>query len=59
MILAPNFKICESVFNLNAKEVSDRIDFTNEYYGSDDPHGSRILFVNGKTSGEFVLRLYE
>lgn len=45
--LSPNFAICESIFNLNTKEVYDRINFTNAYYGSDDPQGSRILFVNG------------
>lgn len=48
MTLSPNFDICTTVFKFNTEEVYDRVDFTNSYYGSDHPQGSRILFVNGK-----------
>src|SRR6218665_432814 len=48
MTLSPNFDICKTVFKFFTKEVYDQVDFTNSYYGSDHPSGSRILFVNGK-----------
>ena len=47
MSLEPNLDICREVFKISPKEVYDHVDFTNAYYGSDDPQGSHILFVNG------------
>lgn len=47
MTLSPNFVLCKMLFNLNPDDVYNSIDFTNSYYGSDQPRGSRILFVNG------------
>ncbi|KAK2164995.1 hypothetical protein LSH36_56g00011 [Paralvinella palmiformis] len=47
MSLGPNLDICAIVFNISADEVTMRTRFTNDYYGSDKPKGTRIMFVNG------------
>ncbi|XP_071962531.1 thymus-specific serine protease-like [Antedon mediterranea] len=39
--------ICNDVFGITADEINARVNFTNQYYGSDTPKGTRILFVNG------------
>ena len=48
MTLQSNFDICKQVFKIGGDEVYTRVDFTNDYYGSNKPKGTRILFVNGK-----------
>lgn len=40
--------VCQQVFDIDAKMVQERVNFTNSYYGADKPRGSRIVFVNGK-----------
>lgn len=39
--------LCKQAFGVEATEVSQRINFTNAYYGGDSADGSDILFVNG------------
>ena len=48
MSLSPYLDICKFVFNFSNENVYQNVDFTNIYYGSVNPQGSRILFVNGK-----------
>ena len=48
MGLKSSLDICQDVFGIPAEEVYRRVDFTNSYYGSDQPKGTRIVFVNGK-----------
>ena len=45
--LDPNFAICRDVFKISKSQVYDQVAFTNAYYGSDSPKGTRIVFVNG------------
>ncbi|KAI0209228.1 Thymus-specific serine protease [Lamellibrachia satsuma] len=45
--LEPNLELCQVVYRIAPDEVYRRIKFTNSYYGSDQPKGSRIVFVNG------------
>ncbi|XP_064612363.1 thymus-specific serine protease-like [Liolophura sinensis] len=47
MDLDSNTVICEEIFEIPAAEVAKRVTFTNEFYGSNRPSGSRIIFVNG------------
>ncbi|ELU12877.1 hypothetical protein CAPTEDRAFT_173918 [Capitella teleta] len=47
MGLVPNLDICTEVFGIGGKSTYGRVDFTNAYYGSDQPKGTRIVFVNG------------
>ncbi|KAL5008420.1 hypothetical protein ScPMuIL_014001 [Solemya velum] len=42
-----DLKLCNDLFKLQKMFVADNIEFTNEYYGSDQPKGSRVVFVNG------------
>ena len=46
--LGPNLDLCNIVFGISARQVYDQVAFTNSYYGSDQPKGTRIIFVNGK-----------
>ena len=48
MTLDKSLRICSEVFAISAEDVYKRIAFTNSYYGSDQPGGTRILFVNGR-----------
>jgi hypothetical protein len=48
MGLTPNLDICTEVFGVKGRSIYGRLDFTNSYYGSDKPRGTRIVFVNGK-----------
>jgi len=45
--LQPYLDICQQVFKITSTVVYDQVDFTNVYYGSTNPQGSRVLFVNG------------
>ena len=45
MGLEANLDICAQVYGIDATYAS--VDFTNAYYGSDQPRGTRIVFVNG------------
>ncbi|XP_064621595.1 thymus-specific serine protease-like [Lineus longissimus] len=47
MELGPNLDICSSVFGIMPSQVDKRIEFSNAYYGADQPRGTRIMFVNG------------
>ena len=47
MTLEKNLRICSEVFAISSEEVYKRVEFTNAYYGSDQPGGTRIVFVNG------------
>lgn len=47
MSLGSDLDICQLVFHFTKEKVYQNVDFTNAYYGSVDPQGSRILFVNG------------
>jgi len=38
---------CSQLFNIDPTLVQSKVDFSNLYYGSDNPDGSRIVFVNG------------
>ena len=50
MAIGPSLDMCKIVFKILQADVSKRIDFTNSYYGADNPHGTRIVFVNGEHS---------
>lgn len=53
MDLKTNLDICDIVFQVPADEVYRRVQFTNAYYGADQPRGTRIVFVNGRKILEF------
>ncbi|KAM4742724.1 thymus-specific serine protease [Anableps anableps] len=40
-------KICAKVFGISQHSLPSRIAFTNSYYGGDNPHTYRVLYVNG------------
>jgi len=42
-----NVAICDQLFGFSSHNVQERINFSNDYYGSDQPRSSRIVFVNG------------
>ena len=48
MDLEHSLRICSEVYGLKPKGVMRSANFTNSYYGSDHPKGTRIVFVNGK-----------
>lgn len=50
MGLEPNLDICKEVFQVKDHATYGRVDFTNSYYGSNQPRGTRIVFVNGEIS---------
>jgi len=45
--LASQTDYCVQLFGIDSNGVSSKVDFSNLYYGSDQPDGSRIVFVNG------------
>lgn len=47
MTLESNLAICREIFKISQSSVPDFVEFTNEYYGGNQPRGTRILFVNG------------
>ncbi|XP_035809242.2 thymus-specific serine protease isoform X2 [Amphiprion ocellaris] len=40
-------KLCTMVFGVSQHSLPARIAFTNNYYGGDNPHTHRVLYVNG------------
>uniref|UniRef100_A0AAQ6IP61 Uncharacterized protein n=1 Tax=Anabas testudineus TaxID=64144 RepID=A0AAQ6IP61_ANATE len=40
-------KLCPKLFGISQHSLPARIAFTNTYYGGDNPHMHRILYVNG------------
>jgi serine protease 16 len=47
MTLKSNTLLCKESFGLKLAQVKERIKFSNEYYGGNQPHATRIVFVNG------------
>ena len=47
MTLDSNLVLCKDIFNIPTSSIQGFVDFTNDYYGSDHPKGTRIVFVNG------------
>lgn len=45
--LASFTNVCEDAFGISPEQVAKRVDFTNNYFGADNPAGSRVFFVNG------------
>ncbi|XP_031554719.1 thymus-specific serine protease-like isoform X2 [Actinia tenebrosa] len=45
--LLSDLDICQEVFGVKPKSVQERVNFTNQYYGSNKPRGSKIIFING------------
>lgn len=45
--LASNTDLCWDAFGVAGPQTSNRIDFTNDYYGGNRPAGTRIVFVDG------------
>ncbi|XP_033104960.1 thymus-specific serine protease-like [Anneissia japonica] len=39
--------MCRDVFGISPNQVNASVNFTNLYYGSDTPKGTRIIFING------------
>jgi len=46
--LDTEMEFCEKSFGIPKSIVADNIAYSNEYYGSDHPKGSRVLYVNGE-----------
>ena len=42
------FEWCKEAYHVSPAEVLEQVDFTNAYYGGDNPRGSRVIFVDGK-----------
>ena len=42
------FEWCKEAYQVSPAEVLEQVDFTNAYYGGDNPRGSRVIFVDGK-----------
>ncbi|RVE64706.1 hypothetical protein OJAV_G00128930 [Oryzias javanicus] len=40
-------KLCTAVFGISQHSLPSRIAFTNSYYGGDEPHTHRVLYING------------
>ncbi|KAM3875286.1 thymus-specific serine protease [Diretmus argenteus] len=40
-------KLCPMLFDIPQDSLLERIAFTNKYYGADQPHTHRVLYVNG------------
>ncbi|XP_037533989.1 thymus-specific serine protease [Nematolebias whitei] len=45
--LQTHTELCAKVFGISQHSLPTRIAFTNSYYGGDDPHTHRVLYVNG------------
>jgi serine protease 16 len=39
--------LCNQLFKISASDLETKVSATNKFYGSKNPQGSRILFVNG------------
>ena len=42
------FEWCKEAYHVSPAEVLEQVDFTNAYYGGDNPRGSRVIFVDGE-----------
>ncbi|XP_022096081.1 thymus-specific serine protease-like [Acanthaster planci] len=42
-----SLQFCKDVFGIDGPQVLGHVDWTNSFYGSDMPWGSRIVFANG------------
>ncbi|XP_071061417.1 thymus-specific serine protease-like [Pseudochaenichthys georgianus] len=40
-------EICLELFGISQNSLPGRVAFTNRYYGGDEPHTHRVLYVNG------------
>uniref|UniRef100_A0A8C7YKA8 Thymus-specific serine protease n=1 Tax=Oryzias sinensis TaxID=183150 RepID=A0A8C7YKA8_9TELE len=40
-------KLCTAVFGISQHSLPSNIAFTNSYYGGDEPHTHRVLYING------------
>ncbi|KAK2912800.1 thymus-specific serine protease [Channa argus] len=47
LTLQVDTKLCPMLFGISQHSLAARIAFTNTYYGGDNPHTHRILYVNG------------
>uniref|UniRef100_A0A3P8PKX4 Serine protease 16 n=1 Tax=Astatotilapia calliptera TaxID=8154 RepID=A0A3P8PKX4_ASTCA len=47
LTLQDQTKLCTTLFGISQHSLPARIAFTNTYYGGDNPHTHRILYVNG------------
>uniref|UniRef100_A0A3Q0R0L1 Serine protease 16 n=1 Tax=Amphilophus citrinellus TaxID=61819 RepID=A0A3Q0R0L1_AMPCI len=47
LTLQAQTKLCATLFGISQHSLPARIAFTNTYYGGDNPHTHRILYVNG------------
>lgn len=48
LTLESNLAICRDIYKISQSLVPNFVEFTNEYYGANQPKGTRVLFVNGK-----------
>ncbi|XP_026877516.2 thymus-specific serine protease [Electrophorus electricus] len=47
LTLQTQTQLCRLLFGLPQHTLSMNIAFTNQYYGGDEPHSQRVLYVNG------------
>ncbi|XP_041851216.1 thymus-specific serine protease isoform X2 [Melanotaenia boesemani] len=47
LTLQTQTKLCATVFGISQHSLPARTAFTNSYYGGDNPHTHRVLYVNG------------
>ncbi|XP_029301858.1 thymus-specific serine protease-like [Cottoperca gobio] len=40
-------ELCLMLFDISQHSLPGRVAFTNTYYGGDDPHTHRVVYVNG------------
>lgn len=52
--LQTHTEICPMLFGISQHSLPGRIAFTNSYYGGDNPHTHRVLFVNGETEAQHM-----
>ena len=57
--LASNVDLCYDAFGIDAASIPRRIAFSNDYYGGNQPAGTRILFVNGSIDPWHWLSVYQ
>uniref|UniRef100_A0A7S2PMK7 Thymus-specific serine protease n=1 Tax=Zooxanthella nutricula TaxID=1333877 RepID=A0A7S2PMK7_9DINO len=46
--LADEVSLCQKLFGISAETVQANIAYSNAYYGSDEPEGNRVMYVNGE-----------
>ncbi|XP_022106757.1 thymus-specific serine protease-like [Acanthaster planci] len=46
---------CAEAYNISAINVLEQVNFTNTYYGGDNPRGTRVLFVDGTIDPWYAL----